>query len=231
MYLNEIMKHVLLLFLLLFGNLLYADEFEKNYGNGVVHINPDSIFHIEFYSSPNGEVTHLLTVTHNAWSLGRTMVTFDKMIDSFPQWFATEFFITNGEYSRLDIKAIDSVSGFYRTTLRDTANREVWIKKQKHVSFLSWLGFYNTVATIELNEGDLILYDKPDAKSKRVNYTPMMSADDRGYMRALEIKGQWMKVELQIPEHDPLMSWKTYTGWVRWRDDKQPLIKYNLMGC
>lgn len=211
--------------------LVHADEFEKNYGNGVVHIRPDSIFNIEFYSAPNSEVTHHLSFFHNAWSLGRTMVTFDRMIDSCPSWFKTQYFIANGEYARIDIIAIDSADGFYRTNLRDSANREVWIKKQKHVVFLSWLGFYNTVASIELNQGELILFDKPDSKSKQVNYTSMMEKDERGHMRALEIKGHWMKVEIQIPQRDPMMSWKTYTGWIKWRDEKQPLIRYNLMGC
>jgi hypothetical protein len=59
----------------------------------------------------------------------------------------------------------------------------------------------------------------------------MIGPDDRASMRALEVKGYWMKVEIQIPQRDPMMSWKTYTGWIKWRDEKQPLIKYNLMGC
>jgi hypothetical protein len=224
-------KSLLLLCSILLVNFVSADEFEKNYGNGVVHIQPDSIFNIEFYDAPNGEVIHRLGFFHNAWAMGRTVVTFDRFRDSVPAWFKTEYFIPNGEYARVDIKAVDSVDGFYRTLLRDSANREVWIKKQKHVSFLSWLGFYNTVANVELNQGDIILYNSPDPKSKRVNYTPMIGPDDRGSMRALEIKGRWMKVELQFPQRDPMMTWQKFTGWIQWRDDKQPLIKYNLMGC
>ena len=225
-------KNCTLVILLLTGSIgLFADEFEKNYGNGVVHFQIDSISSVEFYSAPNGKVIHNMHITRNAWSIDRIMVTFDRLIDSFPSWFAPEYFITHGEYARLDIKAIDSTDGFYRTILRDSANQEIWIKKQKHVYFLSWLGFYNSVSSIEPISDIIILYDKPDPKSKAVNYSLMMNEDERGFMAPLEIKGQWMKVEIHIPEQDPLLSWKTYTGWIKWRDDKQPLIAYNLMGC
>lgn len=222
------------LFLLCFAflvNLASADEFEKKYGNGVVHIQADSIQKIDFYDAPNGAVIHSLHITRNAWSLDRTMITFDRAIDSLPPWFKTEYFIPDGEYARIDIISLDSTRDFYRTNLRDTANHEIWIRKQKHVTFLSWFQFYNTVANIELKEDELILFDQPDPKSKRINYTSMMSADDRAKMRPLEVNGHWMKVEIQIPQRDPMMSWKTYSGWIQWRDDKQPLITYNLMGC
>lgn len=218
--------------MLLFGiSPLHADEFEMNYGNGVVHIQADSISTLSMYDGPNGKEIHTLSLTHNAWSLGRTMITFDRLIDSVPAWFATEYFIVRGEYARIDIRTVDSTEGFYRTTLRDSANRPIWIKKHKHVFFLSWLRFYQSVASVELNDGDLILYDKPDPKSKRVNYTSLYNPEDLRSLRPIEIKGHWMKVEIQIPERDPLLSWKTYTGWIKWRDDKQPLISYNLMGC
>ncbi len=224
-------KSILLLSSIFVANLVSADEFEKNYGKGVVHIQADSVNDIVFYSAPNGEITHRISMFRNAWALNLTRVTFDHMMDSFPSWFKTEYFIADGEYARIDIKAVDSVDGFYRTLLRDSANREVWIKKQKHVSFLSWLSFYNTVANIELKEGDVILYKAADPKSKHVNYSPMISHDNRGNMRAIEIKGHWMRVELQFPSEDPAKPWNIYTGWIKWRDDKQPLIRYNLMGC
>lgn len=226
------MKKILICtFLLLCMADLFADEFEKNYGNGVVHIQADSIDFLQFYSSPNGEVIHSLSIIRSTAPLSKTMITFDTLIDSVPGWFATEYFITHGEYARIDIRALDSANGFYRSTLRDSSNRELWIKKQKHVSFLNWLGFYQTVASIELNDGDLILYETPDVKSKSMNYTPMVNPDDPNALRAMEIKGYWMRVEFDAPTKDPHVPWRTYTGWIKWRNEKQPLIRYNLMGC
>ncbi len=225
---------LLLLCSILIVNLVSADEFEKKYGNGVVHIQFDSLYLVEFFSAPGAPTpSHHVSILRNAWNIGTHYVNFDSIhfADTVPGWFTPLYYITRGEYARIDIVAIDSAGGYYRTILKDDQGRDVWVKKQKHITFLTWLGFYNTVASIELNDGDLILYDKPDPKSKRVNYTPMMGTDDRATMRALELNGHWMKVEIQIPQRDPMMSWKTYTGWIKWRDEKQPLIKYNLMGC
>lgn len=211
-----------------------ADEFEKNYGKGVVHIQFDSIYQLHFFSSPQATTpSHNIFIMRDAWSLGTHYVSFDSIhfVDSVPRWFTTVFYLPRAENARIDIIATDSVNGFYRTILKDDQGRDVWLKKSKYCTFLTWFGFYNTVSSIEPSEGDVILYDKPDPKSKRINYTPMMEPGEPSSMRALEVNGQWMKVELRFPQHDPMLSWKTYTGWIKWRDDKQPLVKYNLMGC
>jgi hypothetical protein len=136
-------KSLLLLCCTLIATLVSADEFQKKYGNGVVHIQIDSLDGLMMYTDINGDPAHTLYIMRHAWALDRTMITFDRLIDSVPPWFKTEYFITSGEYARIDIIALDSTGGFYRTNLRDTANREIWIRKQKHVTFLTWLQFYN----------------------------------------------------------------------------------------
>lgn len=40
-----------------------------------------------------------------------------------------------------------------------------------------------------------------------------------------------MKVELRIPGRDPIATESVFIGWIKWRDEKQPLVKYNLIGC
>ena len=229
------MKKVLLLFIILIGGKsLTADEFEKNYGRGVVHLQLDSMHTIEFFSTPEATTpSHHISILRNAWNIGTHYVSFDSIhfADTVPHWFTALYYIPTGEYARIDIIATDSSNGFYRTILKDDQGREVWIRKSKHVSFLSWFGFYRTVASIQLIGGDCILYDKPDAKSNQLNYNKMYPDEGRIQMRPLEVQGNWMKVEIQIPQHDPLLQWKTYNGWIQWRDEKQPLVKYNLMGC
>jgi hypothetical protein len=226
------MQRLLLSFFLVCSIAVRADEFRDKHGNGVLHIQADSVFMYEFYSAPGSPVTHRLTLLRNAWSLDHHSYYFDtlKKFDTLPPWFTTLFFIPSGEYGRIDIAALDSSQGYYRTILKDEQGREVWVKKSNHTRFLTWFDFYATMSSIELISDALILYSGPTEKSKPTDYTTVID-DDRQWMTPMEIKDFWMKVEIRVPDNDPAKPDRVYSGWIQWRDENQPLIKYNLMGC
>jgi len=224
-------KRLLLLCSLLTSAVLFADEFEKNYGNGVIHIQPDSFTTVDFYAGPDSAFTYRLHMQSGSWSFSPIVNGAMMVGTTIPQWFSTLYFIPYGEYARVDIIAIDSGKGYYRTILKDDNGREVWIKKTEEVSYLSWFGFYQSVASVEFISGEVIFYERPDPKSLQRKYTQMYPDQEKTTMRPLEVKGMWMKVETRFPDPDPQKPWHVYTGWIKWRDDKQPLIKYNLMGC
>ena len=209
---------------------LSADEFSERYGNGVVHIATDTIGSVEFYSAPGSAVTHVLSFTPGAWSEYAYFTLFDDSA-TVPKWFSTLFLMKSQEYARVDIAALDSAQGYYRTILKDDQGREVWVKKARHVSFLSWFGFYSQMASIEMINDTVILFEKPDIKAQRVNYTSIYGRELQGTMTPLRTNGYWMEVEYQIITNDPIMNVQKYKGWILWRDDKRPLISYNLMGC
>ena len=225
------MKHsALFCFLLWIPFTASADEFEKNFGKGVIHINTDSTLQVEFYSAPGSAVSHRLFFTGGAWAINSYIAGMDTGF-FIPPWFQALFMMKSAEYSRVDIIGVDSLNGYYRTILKDDEDKEVWVKKTKQVSFLTWFGFYRTVATIELVSRDLILHDEPFVKSHRVNYSAIYQSQEHETMRPLEVKGYWMKVEIQFPDADPKLPWHVHSGWIQWRDEKQPLVTYNLMGC
>src|SRR3989338_1278139 len=123
------MKNFLLVvFIIAFAYSATADEFEKKYGSGVIHISTDSIYSIEFYSSPESAITHRLEFLPVAWSLTNYYPMFDSSAN-MPSWFMPLFMTKSAEYSRVDIIARDSSKGFYRTVLKDDQGREVWLKK------------------------------------------------------------------------------------------------------
>lgn len=224
----------IILAILAFSLHLPADEFENKYGRGVVHIQFDSVSTVEFFSAPGAETaSHHISILRNAWNIGTHYVSFDSInfVDTVPKWFSPLFYITRGEYARIDIIAVDSSNGYYRTILKDDQGRDVWVKKSKHIQFLSWFGFYSSVANIELVSTEIILSDSPTERAHRVNHTNLIPQDGKYSLRPLEVKGFWMKVELQYPDVFPGLPWHIHTGWIQWRDEKQPLVKYNLMGC
>ncbi|HTF02447.1 MAG TPA: hypothetical protein VK826_00415 [Bacteroidia bacterium] len=229
------MRQLLFSFLVLCCITANADEFRDTYGNGVIHIEVDSVSQINFYSAPGSKITHRISFLRNAWNIGTHYYHFDTL-NAFhtmpqPSWFKTLFCIPSGEYARIDIVAVDSSGDYYRTILKDDSAREVWVKRSKHITFLTWFGFYSQMSSIELPSKEIILFSLPNEKSRQINYTKKMAEDERSSMSPLEVQGSWMKVELQYPDSDPEKPWHIHTGWIQWRDEKQPLIKYNLVGC
>lgn len=227
-------KSLLLLCAVLFARLLSADAFEKQYGRGVVHIETDSLFIVEFFSGPDAEMaTHRVSIMRDAWNIGTHYVYFDSIntADSLPKWFSALYFIPTGEYARIDIPALDSSNGYYRTILKDDKGRDVWVKQSNHATFLSWFGFYCTVSSIEPVSEGIVLYESPNDQAQQLDFTHLYPPGEHHTMRPLEVQFFWMKVEIQYPDPDPQQPWHVYTGWIKWRDEKQMLVKYNLMGC
>lgn len=217
-------------FVITFAHFANADEFEKKYGSGVVHIATDSITQINFYSSPGSAVTHRLEFVDGVFT-GTPWVAALDSTAAFPDWFSTLFLMKSEEYARVDLIALDSLKEYYRTILIDGQGQEVWVKKAPHVQFLSWFGFYNTMSSIEMENDTVILFEKADAKSKRVNYTSIFGRDRVRTMTPLRVSGYWMEVEIEITTQDPVLHAQKYTGWILWRNDQRPLVTYNLMGC
>lgn len=223
-------KTILTCSFLLITMLALADEFEQKFGRGVVHIQPDSLSVIDFYSEPGSPVIHQLEFKPLPVATDVYYAVLDTS-RNFPSWFNPLFVMKSAEYSRVDFIGVDSSEGFYKTILKDDLGREVWVKKSKYISFITWFGFYSQMSSIELLTEKTILYTEPNDNAVQVDYTAIMNEDDRSFMRVLDVQYFWMKVELQVAEPDPKKPWKAYTGWIKWRNEKEPLIKYNLMGC
>jgi hypothetical protein len=220
-----------ILLILVFLTAARADEFETVYGKGIAHVEVVGFSQVTMYSSPESKVTHTLSITCQAWSLNRTMLHFDSLyqFDSVPSWFKPFVMLTYGEQQRIDFTVLDSANGFYLTDLKDVEGREVWLKRNENIKFLTWMSFYSSVGTISLTSNKTILYDSPNSSAKSTDYTSRI--EGRGQMKALEYSGMWMKVELRIPSRDPILSEEVFTGWIQWRNEQTPLVEHNLFGC
>lgn len=221
--------NILLLFV--FFTTARADQFETVYGKGIAHVEVVGFSEVVMYSSPQSNVTHRLSITCQAWSLNKTMLHFDSLyqFDSIPSWFKPFVMLTYGEKQRIDFTVLDSTNGFYLTDLKDAEGREVWVKRNENIQFLTWMEFYASVGTISLTNNKTVLYASPNSSAKSTDYSSRI--EGRGQMKALEYSGMWMKVELRIPSRDPILSEEVFTGWIQWRNEQAPLVEHNLFGC
>jgi hypothetical protein len=222
-------KHLLLFgFCIFFASSIKADEFAKNYGIGTISLQLDSFAALELWESPDDKTPlHFFSVQRDP--ANRPHFIFDHLKqDSIPAWFVPMVNYINNENSRLDFNCLEETALYYKTNLKCESGKYIWIQKTKGVKFLSWMDFYLSVVSVEHVNDTVAIFESPTERSGRFNYT--ISSSRRIQLTPLEIKGDWMKVDAFEFTEDGVQSDKK-SGWIRWRDDKDPLIKFNLMGC
>lgn len=227
------MKRALLLagICLLFNSFASADEFEKKHGIGVIRVPLDSLAGLYLYELPNDEAAFhfILTMQDTAHPSLRHFYFDNLKEDSFPSWFTPLIFYTNIENCRLEINCLEETTLFYKTNLKSESGKNIWVRKEKQIHFLPWLNFYLGMASLEYSGDAALIYEKPMVNSTHFYFTTT-PANGRVMIIPIEIQGSWMKVEMfETNENAEKIDKKA--GWILWRNDKEPLIKFNLMGC
>lgn len=227
------MKKALLLagFCLLLISSVSADEFAKNHGIGVIHISLDSLAGLYLSESPNDETgSHfILTMQDSAYPSLRHFYFDNLKEDSVPSWFTPLVFYTNIESCRLEINCLEENAQFYKTNLKSESGNYTWIRKEEHIQLLPWLNFYLRMGNVEYRGDTALLFETPTRNSGRFYFTTT-PANGRVMIIPIEIKGSWMKVEMFEANIEADKAGRK-TGWILWRNEKGPLIKFNLIGC
>jgi hypothetical protein len=225
------MKKLLLLpaFCLFFAFGAKADEFTDKYGIGTITLLLDSVTNLEMWESPDDKTpVHFFSLQRDPAN-GPQLI-FDNLKHGIiPSWFEPMIIYVNSETSRLDFYCLEETPLYYKTNLKCESGKYIWIQKSKNIHFMPWFVFYHSVASVECISDTLAIFEKPTERSGRFNYI-IPSTSRRVQIKPLEMKGDWMQVEAFEINEEGIESEKK-SGWIRWRNEKEPLIKYNLMGC
>lgn len=225
-------KHLLLYgFCLFFASFLKADEFVNKHGIGTIHVPLDSLGTLDLWESPDDKAPmHSIVTTRELLYPTLNHLTFDQLKrDSVPSWFTPLVFFVNIENCRLDFNCLEETKLYYKTNLKCESGKYLWIQKTEEIKFVPWLSFYKSLMGLYYVNDTVAIYEKPTTESMRFNFN-ISDASHRIELIPVEIKGSWMKVELYETGLDEEKKEMKY-GWIRWRDEKDPLIKFNLMGC
>ena len=213
-----------------------AGGFEINHGIGVIHIDFDSLHSIEFWSSTEDELpSHKLVFVREPFNPELVHFEFDKLKrDSVPPWFKTLFFLSDLERRIIDFNCMISVTNsLFQTNITDPEGHLLWIKKDTSIYLWTWSRFYQSMGSVEVADrstGYSKFYSNPDANSNFVYVSNNANEDGPFLLRALEIKGHFMRVEIINPREDK-NGIIIKTAWIQWRDEEKPLIKFNFMNC
>lgn len=216
-------------FFFLFAFCAKADEFTAKYGIGTLTLQLDSITNLEMWESPDDKTpSHFFSIQRDPAN-GPHFIFDNLKQDSVPRWFMPMIVFINNENSRIDFNCLDETPLYYKTNLICESGKYIWIQKTKKIKFLSWLNFYLSMASVECMSDTVSIYESPTERSGRFNYI-IPSTSRRIQITLIAIKGNWMQVDAFEINAEGIETEKK-SGWIRWRNEKEPLIKFNLMGC
>jgi len=228
------MKTLRIIFLLLLPSSAFADEFADNYGIGILDINT---------SKPN---TNVFLLYSDDTADGYIHIKFDtvmkvectdykyEMLKHDPILFAPEVFHKSEGCNpyKLQFFCIEKKGGMYKVRCGNIQNISLWLKTDCEVKIIPFIDFYKQMCSVEMNaDSDYVFRDKPNAKMLTPVVldanTPFKKSSFR--LKPILIKGDWMQVDIEFSnDHKPM---KLQRLWIKWRDDKKPLITYNIMCC
>ncbi|MCX6310216.1 MAG: hypothetical protein NT084_01090 [Bacteroidetes bacterium] len=210
-----------------------ADEFEKTHGLGIIQIDLDSLISLDFWEAPDDILPiHIMTAHRELLYPEQAHFTFDRLKqDSIPAWFNTLYFYSGIESRRLDINCLGENGQYFQTNLKSESGKFLWIRKSMGVVFKQWIDFYLSVTNLEYVSDTVLLYDNPTNKVQAFPFFPGPGpASSRIVLAPIEISGIWMKVDI-IETNEFGDALRKNSGWILWRNEKEPLVTFNLMGC
>ncbi|TND10512.1 MAG: hypothetical protein FD123_154 [Bacteroidetes bacterium] len=231
------MKHVFFVCALFLFPLLHAGNFEKNYGIGVVHAALDQQVTLSFWENPATDKTPWFEVTFRFDSASPYSVKMisDSPKDSIAEWLQPEYFNTSVEKARIYMNCLEKKEKFCRVIIHTQKKKTAWVSVNEKVQMLSWLGFYQSMASIDLpRDTENKIYEKPDTKSPFKIISGQRGGEDHDNtdINPLQVKGRWMQVQIEDwYSEGGERKVRKVTGWILWRDADKPLIAYNIMGC
>ncbi|HLG04320.1 MAG TPA: hypothetical protein VI731_12050 [Bacteroidia bacterium] len=208
-----------------------ADGFAERNGIGVVHAAPYNHFHIDFFKNANDRQPHdKIFFERDSLSLQLKPGFATTEQDSVPAWFNPEIFYIGPEINRLDFFCLEKEGQWARIITNKKTGETKWVQLGPDIQFQNWHAFFQTVANVEIFANDPFLFTKPAEKSAKQKIASKMQAGERQQILPLKVEGKWMYVEvIRFDENHKEES--RVKGWIKWRDNQNFLIGYNLIGC
>ena len=143
-----------------------------------------------------------------------------EQVFTYPRWFNPKHNRADG-YGHVLFVYHSNQPGWFEIELNSWTKKIAWVKEEEGYTFKAWGEFLTEVYNIEINK-TTVIHEKPDA-----NTPPMVFHKDAEVI-AIGHKGNWLQVKERFEWVAPPENHQTKTGWLKWRDEKDFLIKYNL---
>jgi hypothetical protein len=116
-------------------------------------------------------------------------------------------------------------NGFYEVIINSDTRETMWIKKNSTIFVKSWEEFLQTVfcvSTLNPETNQVKVEPNDDSEIAFENIK-----DECWYVK--EVKGEWLNIKCSDVDFDLTEEkYKNFTGWLKWRNDKELLIEYYM---
>ncbi|MFT7197136.1 MAG: hypothetical protein ACI83W_001503 [Marinoscillum sp.] len=118
---------------------------------------------------------------------------------------------------------IERSNGFLKIVVNEESNETRWIKENNNLKLEPWSTYLKTAVCV--TQTDFI--NNP-ARSEPIE-TSKILYDSEMCWEVIDFKGYWIKVKFSEIEMDMAIEKnREFVGWLKWRNDKELLIKYFL---
>jgi len=199
--------------------------FYKNYGIGKLKVSfentilNDKAYVLNFYRSDSeSELDRKIEISWNDSDGGYVETQNTDFLK------VKDFYLEEPHYI-LMFNYLRESNGFYEVIVNTETKETMWIKKQSTIHVKLWDEFLQSVVCLSASN--------PEANQVRIepkedsNVAIENIKDECWYVS--EINGEWIKVECSEIDFDLTdEKYKYFSGWLKWRDENELLIKYYL---
>ncbi len=129
--------------------------------------------------------------------------------------------INRAEYGYFIFLCRSNQKGWFEIEIDNKTKKTAWVKKNDGFVFKEWGQFLTEIFGVGLNKNSKIR-ELPEENAPSLEFHKDASPNVISY------KGQWLQVHESFDWVDPPQGYQTKTGWLKWRDGNDFLIRYFL---
>lgn len=195
-------------------SLLASAKTELGIGIVVVDFNESTI--VEFYSSPDSSLKPVKSIkfyddhVNQVWKI--------KNMETHKLWLKPEAY--NPLYDLLAFRCVSVKDGWNEVIVNNSTGQKYWVKATEIIKFNDWLTFLQNGKCISKGKTEIRILENPEENAKAVEFT------GKECFRIKSMKEEWIEITLPVVDQTGILIEKT--GWMRWKNGNDLLIKYSI---
>lgn len=186
-----------------------SSSFEKKFGLGLVTFEEKSI-ELRLYENPEAKNPYKTLEINKMWG-------FEPQHDN---WLVPQIYYPEDDYFLFICRS--KQSGWFEIELNKVTKKTAWVKVANGFVFKEWGELLANTYSVSTDPAINPIYEKQDTNSTKINFHKM------AYIIATDYEGDWLRVYDSFGEGDPPEGHQPQSGWLRWRDTEDFLIRYSL---
>ena len=188
-------------------------------GLGIVNVTFDTSTRVQFYTD-----TTLLEPINEIqfFKSNETAQVNYKFKTADESWFQPEAFWIN--YDFFFFRCLEITPNYYKVLVNNESGLTYWIQRDSFLTYQSWEDFLSSVLAIGRSNAEQQIKTSNKKNGKSISF----KGEDCFHVK--QVKGDWLEITtIGVCTDEELTSGTLESGWIRWRNGTQLLVKYSLI--